>query len=260
MNKQYKHIFFDLDNTLWDYDTNSYEALKITIRKLGVLDEIEDYPTFYSIFYSINEEFRVLYRENKISKKEKRVGRFEKLFVANGISINGLSEAMNETYLKEMPLQVKLIDGAKEVLDYLHGKYCLAIITNGFMETQQQKIEQSGLSKYFEKIFLSEAIGSQKPDSLIFEHAILSMNANKNSCLMIGDSWETDVVGAMKMGVDQIYFIPALHSVYPDSRVVAFRRGMTLDLIEPKVNDSDDLAKKTNTRIIFLLNQLIEIL
>lgn len=260
MNKKYTHLFFDLDNTLWDYDANSYEALKIALRKLGLLQKIKDYPIFYSNFYSINEECRILFRENKISKREKRVGRFEKTLVLFGISINGIADAINEAYLKEISLQLKLIDGAKEILDYLHGKYRLAIITNGFMESQREKIEQSGLIKYFEKIFLSEEIGSQKPDPLIFKHAIRTMNASEDSSLMIGDSWTTDVLGAMRMGIDQIYFNPKLRSAYPDSTIVEFRQEISLDFPEATHNDPVEFDKKSSTRIIFHLKQLLEIL
>ena len=122
------------------------------------------------------------------------------------LSISG--EIVNQTYLDQMPSQTKLIDGAREILDYLHGKYEMAIITNGFKEVQHHKIQRSQLSKYFTKIFISEDIGAQKPKKEIFEHAIKSMNAPKKSALMIGDSWEADILGARNFGIDQIYYHP----------------------------------------------------
>lgn len=252
------HLLFDLDNTLWDYDANSYEALKIVLEKLDIIKYVGNYSQFYSVYHSMNEQLWILYRENKITKEEMRVGRFEKSLEANGTPMKGMGVVMNEAYLKEMPLQSKLVDGAKEVLDYLHGKYCMAIITNGFIELQSGKIEESGLKKYFEKVFISESIGTQKPDSLIFEHAIQSINASEDSILMIGDSWETDVIGAMKMGIDQIFYKPTLQLEFSESKIIEFQPGMSFGSFE--TNTGCYFDKKSSTRIIFHLKQLLEIL
>jgi len=96
------------------------------------------------------------------------------------------------------------------VLDYLHGRYEVSIITNGFKEVQYEKIKKSALSKYFRKIFISEEIGAQKPKRAIFEYAVKSMNAPKKSSLMIGDSWDADILGAMNFGIDQVYYNPKI--------------------------------------------------
>jgi putative hydrolase of the HAD superfamily len=258
MSKKYTHLFFDLDNTLWDYDANSYEALKIVLEKLGIIKYIGDYSQFYSVYHSMNEQLWIQYREKKITKEEMRFGRFEKSLEANGTPMKGVGRTMNEVYLKEMPLQSKLVDGASEVLDYLHGKYFMAILTNGFIKLQSDKITESGLKKYFEKIFISESIGSQKPDSLIFEHAIQSVNASEDSILMIGDSWETDVIGAMEMGIDQIFYSPKLQVGDSESKIVEIQSSRSLSLVES--NKGCHLDKKSSTRIISHLKQLTEIL
>lgn len=258
MNKKYTHLFFDLDNTLWDYDVNSYEALKKVLEKLDIIKYVGNYSQFYSVYHSLNEQLWIQYRESKITKEEMRFGRFEKSLEANGTPMKGIVEAMNEAYIKEMPLQSKLVDGAREVLDYLHGKYCMAIITNGFIELQSGKIAESGLKKYFEKVFISEAIGTQKPDSLIFELAIQSMNASEDSILMIGDSWETDVIGAMKMGIDQIFYNPKLQAKFSESKINEIQPSRSLGSVE--TNTGFHLDKKSSTRIIFHLKQLLEIL
>jgi len=106
-----------------------------------------------------------------------------------------------------MPNQKILNDGVTEILQYLKKKrYQINIITNGFSEVQRKKIETSGLKPFFDKIFISEEIKSPKPDRAIFEHAIKSSNARKNSSLMVGDDWEVDVLGALKFGIDAVWF------------------------------------------------------
>ena len=163
MHKKYTHLFFDLDNTIWDFDSNSFTALQEASRKIGILDKIGSFEDYYQIFDSVNERLWALYREGKMSKRILRVQRFEESFEKNGTPFPGMGEMVNQAYLAEMPGLTRLVDGARELLDYLHGKYEMAIITNGFKEVQYAKINQSGLAKYFTKLFISEEVGAQKP-------------------------------------------------------------------------------------------------
>jgi putative hydrolase of the HAD superfamily len=135
-----------------------------------------------------------------------------------------------------------LVPGAIVVLDYLHHKYRMAIITNGFREVQVDKLSQSGLQKYFDKLFISEEVGAQKPHKLIFEHAVKSMNAPKRKSLMIGDSWEADIAGAMQFGMDQVYYCPEPGKLPPP--VDPFLKG----------------SMKTTTTVITHLEQLLDFL
>jgi len=154
----------------------------------------------------------------------------------------GFGDSINEAYLTEMPRQLKLVPGAIVVLDYLHHNYRMSIITNGFREVQVDKLIQSGLRKYFDKVFISEEVGAQKPHKKIFEHAVKSMNAPKKRSLMIGDSWDADIVGAKQFGIDQIYYCP----------------------LPAKLPSSEDItlsgSSKTTTTIITHLEQLLEML
>jgi YjjG family noncanonical pyrimidine nucleotidase len=208
MLKKYTHLFFDLDNTIWDFDSNSYDALHEALKKTGLLSKIGSYEEYYKIFDSVNEGLWALYREGKMSKKILRVQRFEESLEKNGTPFPAMGEMINTAYMAEMPGLTRLVDGARELLDYLHGKYEMAVITNGFKEVQYKKVDQSGLAKYFKKVFVSEVIGAQKPKRAIFEYALKSMNARKMNSLMIGDSWEADILGAMQFGIDQIYYSP----------------------------------------------------
>ena len=209
-NRKYTHLFFDLDNTIWDFNANSYDALQVALDRLELLDPIGSYDDFFKIYSEVNEKLWEQYRLGTMTKKVLSVQRFEESFQKHGTPLPKGGASVNETYLNEMPLQTRLVDGARELLDHLYGKYEMSVITNGFKEVQYDKIQKSGLSKYFRKIFISEEIGAQKPDKKIFEYAVKSMNAKKKKSLMIGDSWDADIIGALNFGIDQVYFTPNL--------------------------------------------------
>ena len=239
---RYTHLFFDLDNTLWDFNANSYDALYLAMQKLDLMEKIGDYDHYFSIYYRVNERLWDLYRDNKITKNVLRGLRFEESLELNQTPMVGIGDRLNDAYLAEMPKQMKLVPGAKEVLDHLHHRYKMAIITNGFREVQAEKLLQTGLRLYFEKLFISEEIGAQKPHRLIFEHAVKSMNASKKKSLMIGDSWDADIVGAMQFGMDQVYYCP-LPEKMPASGA-----------------ETKPRTPKTSTTIISHLEQLLQIL
>ncbi len=239
---KYTHLFFDLDNTLWDFNANSYVALYDALKKMELLDQIGDYDDFFIIYQEVNERLWTLYRENKMTKNVLRGLRFEESLELNHTPMPGIGDAMNDSYLAEMPKQLKLVPGAVVVLDYLHHQYKMAIITNGFREVQVDKLIQSGLKKYFDKMFISEEVGAQKPNRLIFEHAVKSMNAPKGKSLMIGDSWDADIVGAMQFGMDQVYYCPEPGKLPPQDELNA------------------NALRKTTTRVITHLEQLLDIL
>ena len=199
------HLFFDLDNTLWDFDTNSRLAMMETVSQLHLSSQIDDFDSFFEVYHTINTNLWEAYRKQEIRKPELVKKRFEDTLTHFNIQgINPLG--MNELYLKLMPFQTRLLPGVIETLEYLKKKgYQLHIITNGFAEVQHRKIESSGLQPYFNRIFISEEIHAPKPDRKIFEHALTSCNAKKSKSLMIGDSWETDIVGARNFGISQVF-------------------------------------------------------
>ncbi len=204
MNKRYNYIFFDLDNTLWDFKINSYEAMQVVFKYIDIREDV----TFDTFFMSYSRHNHLLwdnYRKKGITKRELTRKRFQNTFEELGIT--GVdAEQMNKDYLREMPKQQKLLDGAIEILNYLKNKnYQLFIITNGFKEVQEKKLISSGIDGFFNKIYISEDVKSPKPSNEIFEYAIKSSNAKKTQSLMVGDDWETDVMGALKFGIDSAY-------------------------------------------------------
>lgn len=207
--KKYTHIFFDLDNTLWDFEENSYHALHAVFNHYQIQNQNIEFNQFFSAYSSHNKILWEEYREKRIVKNELKKLRFQKTF--DELKIKGINAGeMNSFYLDEMPKQNRLVEGAIDLLDYLKSKgYHLFIITNGFKEVQHQKLEISNLSAYFKKIFISEDIKAPKPDRKIFEHAIKSANAPKQQSIVAGDSFEIDVKGALNFGIDAIFYNPS---------------------------------------------------
>ncbi len=206
--KKYTHIFFDLDNTLWDFKTNSLHAMHETYKKV-ILDSTEaQFDEFFKVYARHNHQLWEAYRKKQIKKKELTQLRFQLTF--EDLNISGIDpQEMNDLYLREMPRQTFLIDGASDLLSTLKTSgYKLFIITNGFFEVQHKKLESSGLQPFFEKVFISEELKVPKPGREIFEHAIKSANAKKSSSLMIGDDWEVDILGALNFGIDAVYYAP----------------------------------------------------
>lgn len=203
--RKYDHLFFDLDHTLWDFETNSRLAMQQTVHELKLESQIVDFEQFIHYYEQVNSQLWELYRKQEIRKPELIRQRFEQTL--SHFEIHGTDPmVMNERYLKRMPLQKKLYPGVIETLEYLKKKgYQMHIITNGFTEVQHQKIESSGLSPYFQRIFISEAIQAPKPDKRIFQYALSSCNAKKARSIMIGDSWESDIEGARNFGISQIF-------------------------------------------------------
>lgn len=202
---KYQHLFFDLDNTLWDFETNARITMEQTVAELRIDSQIKDFEEFYSFYEKINADLWEAYQRQEIRKPELIRKRFEDTL--SQFNIKGIDPVkMNELYLDIMPLQKALVSGVIETLDYLKSRnYRLYIISNGFKKVQTQKLKSSGLSVYFENLFVSEEIGAPKPDVRIFRYAFSYCNASKAKSLMIGDSLETDIIGAFNFGVDQVY-------------------------------------------------------
>lgn len=199
-----KHIFFDLDHTLWDFEANSNIAFETIFKKYDVGIDLQKFLNYYK---GINQSYWKLYRNEKISKEELRVGRLRDTFVKINQKFDyELIDNLSVEYIEVLPNSNLLFDGTHEILKHLYPKYKLHIITNGFSEVQYKKMDNSGLSKYFDKIITSEDAGVKKPNSKIFKYALEMANATSSESIMIGDNWEADIMGALDNGLDAIYF------------------------------------------------------
>ena len=198
-----KHIFFDLDHTLWDFEANS-RATFIKIIKDNNVNV--DFDKFLNYYKSINLEYWRLYRNNAISKEKLRYGRLKDTFdKINVVVSDEMIDLLSVDYIKHLSSFNKVFDGTYEILDYLSEKYTLHIITNGFSEVQNLKMVNSKLDVYFEKIITSELVGVKKPNPRIFQYALEQANATSRESVMIGDSWEADIMGAKNFGIKPIY-------------------------------------------------------
>ena len=201
--KHIKHIFFDLDHTLWDFETNSNIAFETIFKKHKVKVELQKFLNYYR---GINEDYWKLYRDEKISKEELRLGRLKDTFVKLNHKVDiQLIEDLSIGYIDVLPNNNQLFEGTHEILEHLYVNYKLHIITNGFNEVQSKKIKNSGLNKYFDKIITSEDAGVKKPNRVIFEYALDLTNAVSEESVMIGDNWEADIMGAKDAGLDVIF-------------------------------------------------------
>lgn len=205
----YKHIFFDLDNTLWDFERNSTETLnelyhKYRLDELGVASP----ELFIRTYQERNIMMWEQYRLGKIDKETLRNERFTLTFWDMGLDAELAPRALADDYLIISPKKNHLFPHAHEVLSYLQEKYTLHIITNGFEEAQYIKLDSADLSKYFAEIIISEHTGYKKPDVNIFHYAADKANAKKDECLMVGDGLEVDIIGARNAGWDAVYFNP----------------------------------------------------
>lgn len=226
MQKKYTHLFFDLDNTLWDFRKNSKLAMQVTFNHFKLGEKKIDFNLFFEVYEKINHALWASYRKKEVGKKELIRRRFEDTF--SELKITGIDpNKINTFYLNEMPNQKTLYPRVLETLGYLKTKrYQLNIITNGFTEVQNKKMESSGLRPFFNKIFTSEAIKTPKPGREIFEHAIKSVNAKKVKSLMIGDDWDVDIMGATKFGIDAVYISNDLQTNNPAKRTHGGNRSI----------------------------------
>jgi putative hydrolase of the HAD superfamily len=206
--QRYKHIYLDLDRTLWDFKVNSTETLRDLFYKYSLDNDFASFDLFYKSFEKHNHELWAQYLAGSMKKSILRNRRFYLTLGESGIYDDSLSEKLGNDYIALSPTKTGLLPYTIEALDYLRARYSLYIITNGFNEVQFAKIRNSGLEKYFRKIFTSDSTGYLKPRKEIFNYAITSVNAKKKECIMIGDDLVNDIIGAKNAGIDQVYFNP----------------------------------------------------
>lgn len=203
-NKLIQHVFFDLDHTLWDFDKNSSLTFQkiFDIHRIGV-----SLDNFIEVYEPINLHFWKLYREERISKPDLRYRRLKDAFDALDFNISDATiNQLSEDYITYLTTFNHLFEDAFEILEYLKPKYQLHIITNGFEEAQTKKLEASGLKQFFKSITNSEQAGVKKPNPYIFEYALNAAEASPHNSVMIGDSLEADVYGALNAKMDAIFF------------------------------------------------------
>jgi putative hydrolase of the HAD superfamily len=204
---KYRHLFFDLDHTLWDFNENArltlselYDELKL--EKAG----IENFENFLNVYLAHNEQLWEKYRNGVLKAEELRWKRMWNTLTDFGINNEDLARRLGHRFLELLPTRKILFAGAVETLQYLEDKgYQLHLITNGFEETQHCKLRNCGISEFFVEVITSEGSNSMKPKKEIFDYALNKAKALQHQSIMIGDSIEVDIKGAINAGIDQVY-------------------------------------------------------
>ncbi|WP_439555300.1 YjjG family noncanonical pyrimidine nucleotidase [Dyadobacter sp.] len=208
---KYKHIFFDLDHTLWDFDRNSSESLEeifhtLTLQNHGITS-MED---FIQCFLKVNLSLWDMFDRGQIHHTYIRQNRFRLVFEDLGIQCPENHEEIGELYLNTLPDKKHLLEGALDLLNYAVATgYRMHIITNGFNEIQARKLAGSQIGHFFENVITFETASAKKPDPKIFEFALNAAQASPEECIMVGDNWIADIMGAKQIGIDTVYLNPA---------------------------------------------------
>jgi putative hydrolase of the HAD superfamily len=217
----YKDLFFDLDHTLWDFETNSKECIQelyktYELENLGILD----FDGFYSTYSAHNHRLWDRYSKGFIKQEELRWKRVYLSLLDFKVANEKLSKEISNAYLEILPDKTHLFPYTIEILDYLKNKdYRMHLITNGFESVQFKKINNSGLADYFIEVITSEASNSLKPHKDIFEYALKNANASVSESIMIGDNESADIQGGINIGMDTIFVnhiqaIPTVPATY----------------------------------------------
>ena len=204
---QYKHLFFDLDHTLWDFDTNARE----TLAELYTIFELHSrintsFEDFFPKYLHHNEILWNRYHNGLISSEDLKWKRMWRTMLDFKIADEPLAKDMSSKFLEILPTKKLLFPHTIEILNYLtEKKYVLHLITNGFEKTQWSKINNSGLGGYFKEVITSERSNSLKPKKEIFDFAMQKASASLSESIMIGDNLDADIQGAMNAGMDTVF-------------------------------------------------------
>lgn len=204
MKKNYDTLLLDADDTLLDFAKTEKNALDLTFRRYGLTltEEIR------AIYHTVNHGLWAAFERGEISKETVTSTRFSRLFAEVGYAANG--STFSRDYQKALGEGYFLIDGAKELCEKLAGSYRLYCVTNGVAATQYSRLAGSGLNDYFSDVFVSEAIGHQKPSKHYFDavfNAIPRFSPEK--AMIVGDSLTSDIQGGKNTGIDTCWYNPS---------------------------------------------------
>ena len=203
---KYRHLFFDLDHTLWDFEANARLTLETLYEDLKLRERgIDDFERFYLNYLAHNERLWERYRKGFIRQDELRLKRMSLALLDFKIADETLTRTMSSQFIELLPTRNILFPHTREILTYLAGKnYGLHLITNGFEQVQHSKLKNSELDRFFGEVITSEGSNSLKPNKEIFDYALLKTGASADSSIMIGDTPEVDIQGAINAGIDQV--------------------------------------------------------
>ncbi len=220
-----QHIFFDLDNTLWDHRRNAYLTLKEIFEREKVRDKHNiHFEEFHKEYFTINERLWAQIRDGEIDKEHLRKHRFYDSFLFFGIDDFALAQTFEKNFLDEILNYNDLVEGSFDLLEYLSDKgYTLHILSNGFEEVTYRKCELSGIKNYFKTITSADEIDVRKPNPEIYAYALNKAGAKIEESAMIGDDWIADVEGGKAFGL-QVVFFDVFNDNYEADGVTVIKR------------------------------------
>lgn len=233
MRKLYDVLFIDLDDTLYDFTSNSTDAYREVYAFMEYGRWFRGFEHYYEIYWARNKELWVLYADSKITKEQLNAERYTHPLRVMGVpDADAVGARFWEESMKRLPLGARLMPHAREVLEYLKPRYRIYILSNGFAELQSRKMQSAGIAHYFDGVVLSEDIGVNKPHRAIFDHALRVAGVTADRALMIGDNYEVDIKGAHGAGIDQVFYNVAGLDISGEVLIPTHTIGSLLELKE----------------------------
>ncbi len=203
------NFLFDLDQTLLDFHASEYKALGIVLESNGLSfsDEI------YQAFKAYNKSLWLDLEKGTITRPELFTKRFRFIFEqCEGDATNLDPLKINDDFIQTMSVNGVLMDGALEFLRRVKESIPdsrIYIASNGATINAKGRIASTGLDKYIEYLFISEDMGVTKPDAEFFDICLNRIAEPGTSCIMIGDSLTSDMMGAKNASIDSVWFMPS---------------------------------------------------
>ena len=217
---KYEFILFDADDTLFDFQKTAEKCFAETCKKLGVPYE----DGYYEIYRKINQGYWDLFSMGKVEKSVLKTMRFVDFGKAIGYDID--AEEFMPVYEKGLSEIAILYPDAIDTLEGVKNLGLKAyLITNGLANVQRGRLKLSGISKYFDGIFISDEMGTSKPSKTYYNMVVSQIDGfDVKKALIVGDSLVSDIPLGLENGIDTCYLnhtgeTPTLPVTYEIKRV-----------------------------------------